>query len=83
VQVDVRRLEWSDQAAALRERRVDVCLGRLPLDDPDLCVEALYEEPRVLLLPADHPLAGADACDRNHHHRSGWTHRQDRVASVP
>lgn len=57
--VDVRRLEGSDQAAALRERRVDVCLGRLPMDREGLCVEALYDEPRVALLAADHRLASA------------------------
>lgn len=57
VRVDVRRLEWADQRTALLEGRVDVSLGRLPLDGEGLCVEALREEPRVVLLPADHPLA--------------------------
>jgi len=60
VPVAVRRVEWSDQGAALRDGRVDVVVGRLPLDGAGLCVEALYDEPRILLLPADHPLAGKE-----------------------
>lgn len=59
VRVDVRSLASSDQAGALREGRVDVCLGRLPLEGGDgLCVESLYDEPRIALLPLDHRLAG-------------------------
>jgi len=58
--VDVRRLDWSDQGEALRRGRVDVVVGRLPLDGDGLCIEALHDEPRLLLLPADHELAAKE-----------------------
>jgi DNA-binding transcriptional LysR family regulator len=60
VEVELRRLDWEEQVPALREGLIDVLLGRLPLDGDGLCVEHLYEEPRVVLLPADHPLAGKE-----------------------
>jgi DNA-binding transcriptional LysR family regulator len=60
VRVDVQRLEWDDQAAILLDGRVDVAYVRLPLDETGLRVVALYTEPRVVVLPVDHPLAGRD-----------------------
>lgn len=58
-QIGTRHLECYD-ARAFAERRVDVLVVRDPLtfagDDARMTV--LYEEPRMLVVPADHPLAG-------------------------
>ncbi|MFD4403117.1 LysR family transcriptional regulator [Nocardia sp. NPDC058499] len=55
-------LDW-DQARALPDRRVDVLVARTPLPIPsdDLQVTVLYEEPRVLLVPAGHRLDGKES----------------------
>ncbi|WP_206037875.1 LysR family transcriptional regulator [Rhodococcus sp. HNM0569] len=55
-------LDW-DQARALPDCRVDVLVARTPLPIPseDLQVTVLYEEPRVLLVPVDHRLAGKES----------------------
>jgi DNA-binding transcriptional LysR family regulator len=58
--VDVQRMEWDDQAALLLDGRVDVGYVRLPIDDAGLRVTPLYTEPRVVVLPSDHRLAGKD-----------------------
>jgi len=41
----------------LRSGEVDVIVVALPFNEPDVVVQPLYEEPFVLLLPEDHPLA--------------------------
>ncbi|MGP3965172.1 LysR family substrate-binding domain-containing protein [Nonomuraea sp. 3N208] len=53
----------SDEARALPDRQVDVLVARTPLPIPsdDLHVTVLYEEPRVLLVPASHRLAGKES----------------------
>ena len=58
--VDVQRLEWDDQAAMLLDGRVDVGYVRLPIDEAGLRVTPLFTEPRVVVLPADHRLAGKE-----------------------
>jgi DNA-binding transcriptional LysR family regulator len=58
--VDVQRLEWDDQAAMLLDGRVDVGYVRLPIDETGLRVMPLFTEPRVLVLPAGHRLAGKE-----------------------
>ncbi|MEU3188181.1 LysR substrate-binding domain-containing protein [Streptomyces sp. NPDC006923] len=57
--VEVRRTGWDDQVAVILDGRVDVGYIRLPVDQRGLTVEPLFEEPRVAVLPAEHPLAGA------------------------
>lgn len=57
-EVSLSRLEWYEQVDALADGRVDVCLGRLPIAGEGLCVEALYTEARMVLLPVGHRLAG-------------------------
>ncbi|MDQ7909775.1 LysR family transcriptional regulator [Phytohabitans sp. ZYX-F-186] len=59
--VRTRHLGWHE-ARALPERRVDALVVRTPLAIPgdDLDITVLYEEPRVLVLPASHRLAGKD-----------------------
>ncbi|SFF31315.1 DNA-binding transcriptional regulator, LysR family [Actinacidiphila alni] len=56
---DVRtvHLPWDQVRAALLDHRVDAVLTRLPLRTDGLRVTVLYDEPRVLLVPAGHRLA--------------------------
>ncbi|NKQ55128.1 LysR family transcriptional regulator [Amycolatopsis sp. K13G38] len=61
--VDVRAMHvpWADTRAALLEHRVDVLVTRMPLAADQLHVTVLYDEPRGLLLPVDHRLAGKES----------------------
>jgi len=61
--IEVRQLEWTNQAASLCDGTVDVALIRLPIDTTALRIQTLYTEPRGALLPADHRLAGKDHID--------------------
>jgi DNA-binding transcriptional LysR family regulator len=58
----IHQLPEREQLPALRTRRVDLVLGRLtePLT-PDVVVRPLREERLIAILPASHPLAGADS----------------------
>jgi DNA-binding transcriptional LysR family regulator len=60
--VRTRHLD-SDEARALPDHQVDVLVTRTPLPIPteDLRMTVLYDEPRVLLVPASHPLAGKES----------------------
>ncbi len=60
VRVDVRRIEWDDQAPMLLDGRIDIGYVRLPIDEAGLRVAPLYTEPRVAVLPAGHRLAGKE-----------------------
>ncbi|MFJ9897419.1 LysR family transcriptional regulator [Streptomyces sp. NPDC091280] len=53
-------LGWGEVPSALLEHRVDVIVGRLPFAAEGLSVTVLYEEPRVLLIPVGHRLAGKE-----------------------
>ncbi|MFD5469114.1 LysR family transcriptional regulator [Streptomyces sp. NPDC127105] len=57
--LDVRLLRtgWQDQVEVLHDGRADVSIVRLPIDRHGLQVRRLFTEPRVVALPADHPLA--------------------------
>lgn len=59
--VRTRHLPQPDVAAALIEHRVDVAVARLPLSTDRLRVTVLYEEPRVLVIPVTHRLAGKES----------------------
>ncbi|MEU8197504.1 LysR substrate-binding domain-containing protein [Microbispora amethystogenes] len=60
---DVRtlHLEWSEPRAALLDRRVDAVVTRLPLRTGGLRVTILYDEPKTLLVPIGHRLAGKES----------------------
>lgn len=57
-QVETVHLSWNAASTALLDHEVDAVVTRLPLDDTDLHLTPLYDEPRVLLVGEDHPLAG-------------------------
>ncbi|XUL93177.1 LysR family transcriptional regulator [Streptomyces galilaeus] len=59
--VHVVHLAYDDVRAALLERRVDAVVARLPFSTDELEVTILYGEPRVLLVPLDHRLAGKES----------------------
>jgi DNA-binding transcriptional LysR family regulator len=50
-----------EQTLVLYDGRVDVSYLRLPVDQTGLRLEPLFTEPRVAVLPADHPLAGRES----------------------
>ncbi|HEX3787267.1 MAG TPA: LysR family transcriptional regulator [Pseudonocardiaceae bacterium] len=60
---DVRtlHLDWREPHTALLDHRVDVAVVRMPMRTAQLHVTVLYDEPRVLLIPVDHRLAGKES----------------------
>jgi DNA-binding transcriptional LysR family regulator len=56
--VDVVRTNWDDQVATILDGRVDVGYLRMPVDQRGLHIEPLMREPRVVVFPAEHRLAG-------------------------
>jgi DNA-binding transcriptional LysR family regulator len=59
--VHVVHLAYDDVRAALIDRRVDAVVARLPFSTDQLEVTVLYDEPRVLLVPLNHRLAGKES----------------------
>jgi DNA-binding transcriptional LysR family regulator len=62
-EADVRTLHlgWGEVTAALLDHRVDAAVTRLPFPTDGLHVTVLYDEPRLVLLPLDHRLAGKES----------------------
>ncbi|MFJ9712960.1 LysR substrate-binding domain-containing protein [Streptomyces sp. NPDC101234] len=60
---DIRTLhvDWNEPRDALLDHRVDVVVSRFLFSADDLDVRVLYDEPRVLLVPVGHPLAGKES----------------------
>jgi DNA-binding transcriptional LysR family regulator len=54
-------LDWSDVHPALLDHRVDAVIAREPFPAGQLRVTILYSEPRVLLVPTGHRLAGRES----------------------
>ncbi|MFL6119045.1 LysR family transcriptional regulator [Actinophytocola sp.] len=59
--VHVAHLDWNEPGEALLTHRVDAALARMPFATDKLDVTALYDEPRALLVPLDHRLAGKES----------------------
>ena len=59
--VQALHLGWNEPRAALLEHRVDAAVTRLPFPTGQLHVTVLYDEPRELLVPLDHRLAGKES----------------------
>lgn len=58
VELRLHSMTTKEQLAALAERRLDVGLLRLPVEDATLAWRVVTNEPVVAVLPATHPLAG-------------------------
>jgi DNA-binding transcriptional LysR family regulator len=54
-------LDWNEARAALLGHRADAVVTRLPLATDGLHVTVLYDEPRLLMVPVDHRLAGKES----------------------
>jgi DNA-binding transcriptional LysR family regulator len=59
--VQTLHLNWDEPREALLDHRVDAAVTRLPLRTDGLHVTILYDEPRALLVPLDHRLAGKES----------------------
>jgi len=59
--VHTLHLDWNEPRQALLDHRVDAAVTRLPIRTDGLHVTVLYDEPRVLLVPLDHRLAGKES----------------------
>ncbi|SCL66279.1 LysR family transcriptional regulator [Micromonospora chersina] len=57
LRVEVVRTCWDDQTEMVLDGRIDASFVRFPIDPRGLTVIPLYTEPRVVVLPAGHPLA--------------------------
>jgi DNA-binding transcriptional LysR family regulator len=60
-EVHTLHLPWDEPRAALLEHRADAVVTRLPLRTDGLHVTILYDEPRLLLIPRSHRLAGKES----------------------
>ncbi|MEV0353281.1 LysR family transcriptional regulator [Nonomuraea sp. NPDC050680] len=60
-EVRIFHLDWGEPRAALLDHRVDAAVARLPFPTDGLHVTVLYDEPRALLVPVDHRLAGKES----------------------
>jgi DNA-binding transcriptional LysR family regulator len=54
-------LEWNAPRQSLLDHRVDAVVTRLPFPTDQLHVTILYDEPRVVVVPLDHRLAGKES----------------------
>ncbi|MGW4489810.1 LysR family transcriptional regulator [Amycolatopsis sp. NPDC004368] len=59
--VRLLRTSWHDQVEVLHDGRADVSIVRLPVDQRGLEVRSLFTEPRVVMVPAGHRLAGKES----------------------
>ncbi len=59
--VGTLHLDWSEVRTALLDHRVDAVVAREPFPTDRLHVTPLYREPRVLLVPTAHRLAGKES----------------------
>ena len=60
VRVEVSAFDIAEVLERLRDGRLDLTFLHLPLDEPDVHVTPIYDEPRVVVLAAGHPLASRE-----------------------
>ncbi|WP_406351811.1 LysR family transcriptional regulator [Streptomyces sp. NBC_00658] len=59
--VQALHVAWNERRGCLLDRRVDALVTRLPFPTDQLNVTVLYDEPRGLLMPVGHRLAGKES----------------------
>jgi DNA-binding transcriptional LysR family regulator len=59
--VHTLHLDWNEPRQALLDHQVDAAVTRLPIRTDGLHVTILYDEPRLLLIPLEHRLAGKES----------------------
>jgi len=59
--VETLHLKWNEPRAALLDGRVDAAVTRLPMKTDGVRVTVLYDEPKLLVVPVGHRLAGKEA----------------------
>ncbi|MGZ8409300.1 MAG: LysR substrate-binding domain-containing protein [Hyphomicrobium sp.] len=57
VELVLMELMTLQQVEALKAGRIDIGFGRIPIDDPQIEQEMLFDEPIIAALPCSHPLA--------------------------
>ncbi|CAM3700876.1 LysR family transcriptional regulator [Bordetella flabilis] len=57
VQLDLREMNSNAMPEALHQRHLDLALLRPPFADPDLSPQRVYQEPMLVAMRKDHPLA--------------------------
>ena len=67
VELVLVELTTVEQIAALKENRIDVGFGRIPLDDPDIRRQLLRNERLIAAVPHDHPVLTRSAALRLNH----------------
>jgi DNA-binding transcriptional LysR family regulator len=60
LRIEVVRTGWDDQVQALHDGRIDVSYLRLPVDQRGLTLRPLLREPRLVVFPSAHRLAGKE-----------------------
>jgi DNA-binding transcriptional LysR family regulator len=60
-EVQTQHMNWNEPREALLDHRADIVISRLPLRAEGLHVTILYDEPRELLVPVGHRLAGKES----------------------
>jgi DNA-binding transcriptional LysR family regulator len=58
VQLELLRIYWDNQTDVLHNGEADVAFVHLPVDDQGLELAPVRSEPRLAVLPANHPAAG-------------------------
>lgn len=61
VRVEIRAFDFNDTIDGLRRHGADLAFVYAPIDEPSLVVTPLLSEPRVVVLPRTHRLAGRDS----------------------
>jgi DNA-binding transcriptional LysR family regulator len=58
IKLEIKQISFGDHMQAVRTRRVDVAFVWAAFEKPDVVLETMTEEPRVVCMSASHPLAG-------------------------
>jgi len=56
LEIILHELKTREQVDALKNGRIDIGIGRVRIEDPDVEQELLFDEPLIAALPAGHPL---------------------------